>query len=124
MASAAVRVLVADDQEPFRRAARAVLNAMPDFELLGEAASGEEALELTTSLDPDLVLMDINMPGLGGIEATRRIAEAHPGTVVVLLSIYRAEDLPPEARTCGAFAYIHKQSLGRKVLEAVWAGRT
>ena len=66
-----VRVLVADDQAPFRRAARSVVGATTDFELVGEASSGEEAVALVGSLRPDLVLMDIAMDGIGGIEAAR-----------------------------------------------------
>jgi two-component system invasion response regulator UvrY len=121
-ASPPVRVLVADDQAPFRRAARAVLGATSGFELVGEAASGEEAVELATSHEPDLVLIDIHMPGIGGIEASRRIASPRDGVVTVLLSTYREEDLPEEAHSCGAAAYIHKEDFGPRVLRALWAG--
>jgi two-component system invasion response regulator UvrY len=119
-----VRVLVVDDQAPFRRAARAVLGATSGFELVGEAESGEEALELARSLEPDLVLLDIHMPGIGGIEASRRIASLRQGVVTVLLSTYREEDLPEEARSCGAAAYVHKEDFGPRVLPALWAGDT
>ena len=120
MGSSTVRVLVADDQVPFRRAARAVLGATPGFEIVGEATSGEEAVALALSLEPDLVLMDIKMSGIGGIEATRRIAAAHPETVTILLSTYREEDLPPGARSCGAAAYVHKERFGSAVLRDLW----
>ena len=83
-----VGVVVVDDQAPFRRAARAVVGATPGFELIAEAVSGEEAVALARSLEPDVVLMDIKMPGIGGIEATRRITAASAGTVVVLVSSY------------------------------------
>ena len=73
-----VRVLVADDHAPFRRAARSVLSAAAGFQLVGEATSGEEAVALADSLRPDLVLMDIVMAGIGGIEAARSITAAHP----------------------------------------------
>jgi DNA-binding NarL/FixJ family response regulator len=81
-----VRVLVADDQEPFRRAARAVVAAAPGFTLVGEASSGEEAVELAAALLPDLVLLDVRMPGIGGAEAARQIV----APLVVLVSTYPA----------------------------------
>jgi DNA-binding NarL/FixJ family response regulator len=118
-----VRVLVADDQAPFRRAARSVLAATADFELVGEASSGEEAVELCDSLRPDLVLMDIKMAGIGGIGAARSIAATFPETVTILVSTYREEDLPAQARTCNAAAYVHKSDLGAPVLRKLWAGR-
>ncbi|HEX3226380.1 MAG TPA: response regulator transcription factor [Gaiellaceae bacterium] len=118
-----VRVLVADDQPPFRAAARAVVGATPEFELVGEARSGEEAVALVGALRPDVVLMDINMAGLGGIEATRSIAGSYPETMTILLSTYREEDLPPQARACGAIAYLHKSNLDGKVLRRLWARR-
>jgi DNA-binding NarL/FixJ family response regulator len=118
--SGAVPVLIVDDQVPFRAAAGAVVKATPGFGVVGEAASGEEAVEQVAALDPALVLMDINMPGIGGIEATRRITSAHPSVRVVLLSTYNEEDLPADARTCGAVAYVHKEDFGPDTLLAAW----
>ena len=118
-----VRVLVADDHEPFRGAARSVLATTHGFELVGEASSGEEAVDLVAELRPDLVLMDIKMPGLGGIGATRSIVDAHPSTAAVLLSTYREEDLPTHALSCGAIAYLHKSNLNAGALRALWARR-
>ena len=118
-----VRVLLGDDQAPFRRAARAVLKAAVEFDLVGEAVSGEEAVALVESLRPDLVLMDITMVGIGGIEATRLITTAHPSTMAILLSTYREEDLPVEARRCGAAAYLHKSDFGCDALSALWRER-
>lgn len=115
-----VPVLIVDDQAPFRRAARAVLAATPGFDAVGEAESGEQALDLVESLAPALVLMDINMPGIDGIETSRRILTGHPDTVVFLLSTYRADDLPAEARACGAADYIHKEEFGSVVLRDLW----
>ena len=118
--TAAVPVLIVDDQAPFRRAARAVLAATPGFDAVGEAESGEQALDLVDALAPALVLMDINMPGIDGIEASRRILDGHPGTVVFLLSTYQVDDLPAEARSCGAAGYIHKEDFGSTVLRDLW----
>lgn len=118
-----VRVLLADDQAPFRRAARAVLDAAVGFDLVGEAVSGEEAVALVESLRPDLVLIDITMIGIGGIEAARMITASHPGTTAILLSTYREEDLPAEARRCGASGYLHKSDFGGPALRALWHGR-
>ena len=118
--SSPVPVLIVDDQAPFRRAARAVLAATPGFDAVGEAESGEQALDLVDSLAPALVLMDINMPGIDGIEASRRIVDGHPGTVVFLLSTYRSDDLPADALSCGAADYIHKEDFGSTVLRDLW----
>jgi two-component system invasion response regulator UvrY len=113
---APVSVLVVDDQAPFRRAAASVVALTSGFEMVGEARSGEEAEELVTTLSPRLVLMDINMDGIDGIEATRRIKAAHPDVMVVLLSTYAEDDLPASARTCGAAAYLNKERFGPAAL--------
>jgi DNA-binding NarL/FixJ family response regulator len=115
-----VPVLIVDDQAPFRRAARAVMAATPGFEVVGEAESGEEAVELSDSLAPALVLMDINLPGINGIEATRRITVEHPETVVLLLSTYQAADLPAGADSCGAAGYINKEEFGPAIVLDAW----
>jgi DNA-binding NarL/FixJ family response regulator len=115
-----VQVLVVDDQPPFRAAARAVLNRIADFDLVGEASSGEEAVALSEQLRPDLVLMDINMGEMNGIEAARRVTFARPETMVILVSTYAAQDLPGDARTSGAVAYIHKDELSPRLLRSLW----
>ena len=118
-----VTVVIADDQAPFRRAAGAVVRVTPGFQVVGEAESGEAAVELVDSLEPELVLMDIHLPGINGIEAARRIAGSHPATVTFLVSSYQAEDLPAEARSSGAAAYIHKEDFGPELLSALWETR-
>jgi two-component system invasion response regulator UvrY len=123
VAEDAVSVLVVDDQPPFRTAAKSVVRVTPGFDVVGEAETGEDALVKVEELHPDLVLMDINMPGITGIEATRRICEAHPDIKVILLSTYVAEDLPADARTCGAKAYVNKEEFGPQVLRDVWEGK-
>jgi pilus assembly protein CpaE len=116
-------VLVVDDQAPFRLAAKALLRRLTEFELAGEARSGTEAVELADQLQPELVLMDINMPEMNGIEATRQILAAHPDTVVILCSTYDVRDLPAEAGTSGAAGYVNKEQLGGELLRRIWAGR-
>jgi two-component system, NarL family, invasion response regulator UvrY len=118
-----VAVLLVDDQAPFRSAARAVLRRTEGFELVGEAASGAEAIELAESLSPGLVLMDINMPEMNGVEATRRILAEHPKTVVFLCSTYDAADLPADAPASGAVAYLHKEHLSPATITRLWSSR-
>jgi two-component system invasion response regulator UvrY len=115
-----VQVLVVDDQPPFRAAARAVLSRIAEFDLVGEAASGEEAVAMSESLQPDLVLMDINMGEMNGIEATRLVTASRPATMVILVSTYAEEDLPGDARTSGAAAYVHKDELSPRLLRGLW----
>ncbi|MBW3611861.1 MAG: response regulator transcription factor [Actinobacteria bacterium] len=119
----AVSVLVVDDQRPFRMAAAAVLRRSDGFDLVGEAETGEEALEQVAALHPTLVLMDINMPGISGIEATRRIVAQSPETVVFLCSTYPLADLPGDAYTSGAAAYVNKEELAPGVLRRLWDER-
>lgn len=113
-------MLVVDDQAPFRAAERAVLNRLPGFALVAEAASGEEAIDLAAELAPDLVLMDINMGEIDGIEATRRITSSRPETKVILVSTYGLEDLPAGAMSSGAIGYINKDELSPRAIRRIW----
>jgi two-component system invasion response regulator UvrY len=106
-----VDVLIVDDQAPYRSVARTLVGLLPGWRVVGEAMSGEDALEQAAATCPGMVLMDINLPGIDGIEATRRLLAALPGTRVLLLSTYAADDLPPGADTCGAAAYVRKDDL-------------
>lgn len=115
-----VRVLIVDDQEPFRMAARLVVEATDGFEVAGEAETGEDSVTLARELKPDLVLMDVNLPGINGLEATRRILAASGAPVVLLLSTYEEEEYAPRAAECGASAYIPKAVLGPDRLEDAW----
>jgi len=118
-----VGVLIVDDQAPFRRAAGAVVRLTPGFHTLGEAESGEAAVEMVEALHPSVVLMDINLGGMSGIEATRRITSAHPELVVILLSTYASEDLPADAATCGYAAYVNKDEFEPGILRSLWDQR-
>ena len=115
-----VSVMIVDDQPPFREAARAVLSRIDGFELVAEVASGEDAVSTSGELRPDLVLMDINMGELDGIEATRLITDALPGTKVILVSTYSLDDLPITARSSGAIAYVNKDELSPRVVRRLW----
>jgi len=119
-----VRVLIVDDQEPFRLAARMVVDATDGFDVIGEAETGEDAVSMAADLAPDLVLMDVNLPGIDGLEATRRILAAADVPVVLLLSTYEEEEYAPRAAECGAAAYIPKAVFGPDRLAAAWADAT
>ena len=116
----AVSVLIVDDQEPFRLAARLVVEATPNFEVVGEAQTGEESVRLASELRPDLVLMDVNLPGINGLDATREILASSQAVVVLLLSTYEEEEYGPRAAECGAAAYIPKAVFGPDRLEQAW----
>lgn len=115
-----VGVLIVDDQPFFRRAARQVVAALPGFRSVGEASSGPEALAAVDRQLPDLVLLDVRMPGMDGIEAAQRIKGSHPETVVVLISIEDIAEVPLRARTCGAAAVVRKQDFGPSLLRGLW----
>ena len=115
-----VRVWVVDDQASFRRATAATVAVTDDFVMVGECETGESAVERIRDGGADIVLMDIHMPGMGGIEATRRIRAAQPDLLVVLMSTYDIEDLPAAASACGAAAYLHKERLSPEMLSRIW----
>ena len=117
-----VRVLIVDDQAPFREAARAVVELTDGFEVAGEAETGEDAVDRARELVPDLVLMDVNLPGINGLEATRRILSGSAGRVVVLMvSTYEADEYAPRAAEAGAAGYIPKSEFEPDRLAAAWA---
>ena len=115
-----VRVLIVDDQEPFRMAARMVVEATDGFEVVGESETGEDSVLRAGELDPDLVLMDVNLPGINGLEATRQILSSSDRVVVLLVSTYEADEYAPKAAECGASAYIPKAELDPNRLSEAW----
>ena len=115
-----VGVLVVDDQATFRRVALEVVAATPGFEPLGEAASGEEALALAADLRPELILLDVRMPVMDGIETARRLRTERAGGVIVLISIDDLSELHDEVGSCGANALIRKQAFGPLALRRLW----
>lgn len=117
------RVLTVDDQAPFTRVLRELLGATRFLEPVGEARSGEEAVEMAGSLRPDIVLMDVQMPGLGGVAAAKLIKELCPSTLVVLISTTSPEELPLDGTETFADAVICKGDLGPKLLDRLWMQR-
>jgi DNA-binding NarL/FixJ family response regulator len=116
-----VRVLIADDHPLFREGMRGRLDRVADVAVVGEAASGDEAVELAHKLEPDVILMDIKMPGLNGIEATREIQQASPQIGVLVLTMFEDDDSVFAAMRAGAKGYLLKDSGGEGVVHAIRA---
>ncbi|MEW6637305.1 MAG: response regulator transcription factor [Actinomycetota bacterium] len=116
-----IRVLVADDHTLFRSGLRALFGSVSDTEVVGEAATGEEAVTRATELEPDVVLMDIQMPGLNGIEATRRILESTPDTAVVMVTMFKDDDSVFAAMRAGARGYVLKGADQDEILRVIRA---
>ena len=114
------RVLAVDDHVPFLALLRKIVRATGQLELVGEAESGEQAIEAARELRPDVVLIDVHMPGIGGIAAAKRIKDDRPSTHVVLISTTRPEALPREAASPLADAISWKSELEPKLLDDVW----
>jgi DNA-binding NarL/FixJ family response regulator len=122
-----VRVLIVDDQEPFRAVARTVVEMTDGFEVVGESETGEDSVSSAHDLSPDLVLMDVNLPGINGLEATRQIladhAEGKP-VVVLVLSTYEAAEYGPQAEEAGAAGFISKSEFSPDRLVEAWSAAT
>lgn len=117
----ATRILIADDHGLMRAGLNAMLKDEPAIEVVGEAASGEEVLHLAGELNPDIVLLDISLPDIDGIEATRRLKQSYPQTRVLILSVYEEESLLLEAIRSGAAGYIIKRAAEEELTTAIHA---
>jgi DNA-binding NarL/FixJ family response regulator len=115
-----VTVLAVDDQAIFLRAARQLIAATQGFSQVGQAASGREALELAAELRPDLILLDVRMPDMDGIETARRLLASDPQAVVVLISLDEIRDIPSVA-SVGIAGHLRKQDLSTRALQRIWA---
>jgi DNA-binding NarL/FixJ family response regulator len=116
-----VRVLTVDDQPVFRDVARSLIALTPGFVIAGEAASGAEAVVAARKLRADLVLLDVRMPGMDGIETARRITATEPHAVVVLVSGHELDDVEPLVASSGAAAVVLKERLKPRLLRKLWA---
>lgn len=114
-----LRVLIADDHTLFRYGMQGLLSTQPDMEVIGEATTGKEALALAGELQPDVVLMDIKMPGVSGIEATRRILEDHPHVRILMVTMFEDDASVFTAMRAGARGYVLKDATKDDVLSAI-----
>jgi DNA-binding NarL/FixJ family response regulator len=114
-----IKILLADDQALFREGLRMVLSTQADLEVVGEATNGAEALQLAATLRPDIVLMDMRMPVLGGVEATRRLHQSQPDCRVIVLTTFDEDELLFEGLRAGAVGYLLKAVSSPRLLEAI-----
>jgi len=114
-----IRVLLVDDHALFRTGLKSVLGEAGDIEVIGEASSGEEAVDRCKALSPDLILMDVNMPGIGGVEATRKILRQDPGAKVIAVTALSEDPFPNQLLDAGAKGYISKGCPGDELFEAI-----
>ncbi|MEP6776496.1 MAG: response regulator transcription factor, partial [Chloroflexota bacterium] len=114
-----IKVLIADDHKMFRQGMRMLLEMEPDIKIIGEASDGLEAIELAALLKPDIVLMDINMPGVGGVEATAHIVKESPGTAIIIVTMFREDHHVFAAIQAGARGYILKDTDSQEVARAL-----
>lgn len=114
-----IRILLADDQDIIRTGLTIILNHQPDLEVVGQAADGAEALDMAKRLHPDVILMDIKMPRLNGIQATRQIIAALPRTQIIILTTYDTDDWVFDGIRAGAVGYLLKDASGDNLAEAV-----
>ena len=115
-----VRVLIVDDQAPFREASRMVVEMTDGFEVVGEASDGEEAVRMAAELRPDLVVMDVQMPKMNGIEATRAIAATDDAPRILVMSTHESGDYGGPALDAGAAAFMSKAEFGMDSLVEFW----
>lgn len=113
------RVLIVDDHAFIRRGVQSILQSFPEWELCGEAGSGTDAIPLVSSLNPDVVLMDVTMPGMNGIDATRIIRSSHPEVKIVLLTLHESSEILRSGFRAGANGYLLKADAEEELLKAM-----
>jgi DNA-binding NarL/FixJ family response regulator len=113
-----IRILIADDYEGWRRQARLVLEVRPELQVIWEASDGLEAVQKAEELKPDLILLDISLPKLNGIEAAWRVRQVSPGSKIIFLSMHNSPDLVQAALSTGALGYVRKTDAQRELLPA------
>ena len=113
------RVLIVDDHAAIRRGVQGILHSFPEWELCGEADNGQEAVRLAESLRPEIIIMDVSMPVLNGLEATRIIRDAHPDTKVLLLTLHSSTELVRSAFRAGARGYVLKSDAEQELVRAL-----
>ena len=116
-----LRILIADDHPLFRKGMRALLTATTDTEVVGEATTGQEAIELADSLQPDVILMDLQMPGINGIEATRQIVHTSPHIRILVVTLFEDDSSVFTALRAGARGYILKDAKEEEIVRAIRA---
>ena len=113
------KVMIVDDHALLRRGLRGIIENFPGWEVCGEAGSGEAAVRTTAELQPDVIIMDVSMPGMGGLEATRIIHKAHPAVKIVLLTFHKSTELIRAGFSSGAVGYVLKEGAEDDLLEAL-----
>lgn len=113
------RVLIVDDHAFIRRGVQTILNSFPEWETCGEAENGNDAIRLASELKPEVIIMDVSMPGLNGIDATRAIHRAQPGVRIVLLTLHESSDLVRMAFRAGASGYLLKTDVEQELIRAL-----
>jgi DNA-binding NarL/FixJ family response regulator len=113
------RVMIVDDHAFIRRGVQTILNPFPEWELCGEADNGNDAIRLANELKPEVIIMDVSMPGLNGIEATRTIRKTHPDVKIVLLTLHESADLVRSAFRAGARGYLLKTEAEQELVKAL-----
>ncbi|HEU5180379.1 MAG TPA: response regulator transcription factor, partial [Candidatus Polarisedimenticolia bacterium] len=114
-----LRILIADDHEVVRKGVRAMLEAHPDWQVLGEAIDGREAVEIASQTHPDVVILDIGMPGLNGLDAARQVHKVSPDSRILILTMHESEQIVQAVIDSGAMGYVLKSDAGRDLVAAI-----